>query len=610
MIGAKPEICSVCLAIPFESLPSEEETAIPHHGSLRELVASSSQGCGLCWMILLAIGDTCAAVKHERHGNRAMLPGGIVSYTRFTLPSGKECMAQSQYGNYMGGGNARADDGAHYRGPMYIDPLELFPGEEADRHRPWLFGNWWRSYDADLSLQLVGLWWWDGGVSWDANQDPDSPLRRLIPGRLRTAATSSATVKALCQEWMSSCNVKHNCAPPANSPLPTRVLDVANINNGQVRLVLGASVSARPYVALSHCWGTSHRITTKRDNVDAHMRGIPIANLPATFQQTVEMTHLLGISYLWIDSLCIIQDDAQDWEREASRMGDVYANANLVIAADSSTDDSSGCYTTIQERMQVAFNLLNAVGMGNFAILNLPPNGHLFFSQEWMSSSFDTSNPQRRNTLLYRTNEMGRAFDPIATENLSTRGWTLQERLLAARTLHLTKAQMYRECSNCMLAEDGAVFARMFPSWRLIATYATASSCSPEKQPPWFQVNPRIAYCTTTAWAPEIWLCLVEKYTARKLTNEKDKLPALSGLARRMACLTKDCYHAGLWRRHLLCGLAWRMHVYEPVHFCRDPTHDVAIAAKSPPTRCFACHPRAWRAPSWSWAAVDGPVDF
>jgi len=434
---------------------------------------------------------------------------------------------------------------------------------------------------------------------------------------------------------MSSCNAKHSCAPPANSSLPTRVLDVARLKNGQIRLVVGASVSARPYVALSHCWGTSHRITTTRDNLDAHISGIPIANLPATFQQAVEVTGLLGIPYLWIDSLCIIQDDARDWEREASKMGGVYANATLIIAADSSTDDSSGCYTTIQERMQVSFvssdnralgrisyanaapldntppysSGLNAVGIGNFAILDHPPNGYLIFSQEWMPSSFNSSGFQS-GKILYRTDEMGATFDPIATENLSTRGWTFQERLLASRTLHLTKGQMYWECSKCMLAEDGGVFPRTFPSLGLLTAYATPSSSSSEETLPWFEISPRIAYSPTTAWASEIWLCMVEQYTARKLTKEEDKLPALSGLARRMANITNDSYHAGLWRRDLAYGLAWRMHVYEPVHFCGNPEHDTEIAALTPAERCIASHPRAWRAPSWSWAAVDGQVEF
>jgi len=153
---AAAKICAVCQAIPFESLPSEEQTAIPHHATLRELVASQIKGCALCLMILLAVGDTCAAVKHERDGNNDNLPGGAVSFTYVTLPSGKQRMEHVQRGNYMSRG-LRAGGGADYNGPMYFDPLQLFPGVEADRLRPWLFGNWWRSDDPDLPLQLVGL---------------------------------------------------------------------------------------------------------------------------------------------------------------------------------------------------------------------------------------------------------------------------------------------------------------------------------------------------------------------------------------------------------------------------------------------------------------------
>ncbi|KAK5652946.1 hypothetical protein OQA88_9425 [Cercophora sp. LCS_1] len=643
-------ICSVCKAIPFESLPNEEETAIPHRASLRELDAFS-KGCELCLMLLLAVGDTCAAIKYKRDGNRDALPGGMASGMLMTFPSGKQVMTTSHPGNYMSGSNMYSPDGPNYNGPMWFDPLELFPGGEADGLRPWLFGNWWKSPDPELPLQLVGLGVRIGrtGKVEDGIGNTDekvefhgtqirirvrhnSQIRRLIPGRLRTGDTSAATVKALCREWMGSCDVKHNCAPPANAPLPTRVLDVSNVINNQVRLVTSSSVLAKPYVALSHCWGTSHRITTRCNNVAAHTDGIPIAHLPATFQHAVEMTRLLGISYLWIDSLCIIQDDPSDWEREASRMGDVYAHATVVIAADASTDDASGCYTTLDQRKTVTFvssdnralgrisygnaapldvtnppdtGVLNAIGMGNFTILHRPPqNDYLFFSQEWMPSSYDAA---KRNT--YQIDKMGSPFDPIATENLSTRGWTLQERLLATRTLHLTQGQMYWECCHHMLAEDGGIFPRLFPSWELITQY-TAPGGSAETSPSWFKRGARIKHSSLTGWAGEIWLCLVEKYTARKLTNEKDKLPAISGLARRMAERIGDVYHAGLWKRDLLAGLAWRMFAYEPVHWCGDPKHDAEIAARTPPERDTALRPKVWRAPSWSWAAVDGRMEF
>ena len=372
--------------------------------------------------------------------------------------------------------------------------------------------------------------------------------------------------------------------------------------------------------------------------------GINITDLPATFRHAVEITRRPGLRYLWIDSLCIMQDDEQDWKREAKKMGDVYANAYLALAVDSSTDDSSGCYVTFDEKKDIPFvsmdnrslgrptitnaALLDAttpystsprlLGNGNFAIVPYPQLHYLYFSREWMPSSLSVATNQRDHPRLYKIGNFGRRFDPIENEHLSERGWTLQERLLAPRTLHFTKEQIFWECQECMLAEDGAVFPRVFPGWSTLKAFSHPHGAQPtgnsrQFDPPgplWLEKNFRIPYRETDGWFGEVWLDLVERYTRRKLSYEKDKLPALSGLARQMASISNDVYHAGLWRRHIIPGLYWRMFVYEPHHWCDDPRHDQEIHMLTPPTRDVARVPTEYRAPSWSWASVDGKVEF
>ena len=151
------------------------------------------------------------------------------------------------------------------------------------------------------------------------------------------------------QHWLGLCDSHHKCAPILPE-LPTRVLDLGEESYPKwIKLVETKGCKGR-YIALSHCWGSSHRITTKKSTFEARKRGMSIAELPSTFQQAALIAKSLGVTYLWIDSLCIIQDSPSDWEYEASRMGDVYANSYLTIASSSSLDDSSGCFPSLEAK--------------------------------------------------------------------------------------------------------------------------------------------------------------------------------------------------------------------------------------------------------------------
>lgn len=136
------------------------------------------------------------------------------------------------------------------------------------------------------------------------------------------------------------------------TPLPTRLLDLSSLPERQdlmgrsaqwrsmfearaCRLVETTSGGRGQYVALSYCWGSNVPFTTTSANLQEHRRenGITFAQLPETLQDAVLMVRYLGLSYLWVDCLCIIQDDLVDWENEAAQMADVYSNAFLTLAA-------------------------------------------------------------------------------------------------------------------------------------------------------------------------------------------------------------------------------------------------------------------------------------
>lgn len=104
------------------------------------------------------------------------------------------------------------------------------------------------------------------------------------------------------------------------------------------------------FCALSHCWGPSDKrpLITTRANLAERIEGIPFCTLPKTFQDAIMLVHSIGMRYIWIDSLCIIQDDEADWSSEAKRMANIYSNASIVIAAANSKDPTEGLFVTNQ----------------------------------------------------------------------------------------------------------------------------------------------------------------------------------------------------------------------------------------------------------------------
>src|ERR1700733_7877539 len=121
--------------------------------------------------------------------------------------------------------------------------------------------------------------------------------------------------------------------------LPTRLLEVAGGPEGQTLLRLCEGRNLQPYtryVTLSHCWGKEAMISLLGSNIDQFTISIPLSSLSRTFREAIEFTQKLGIGYLWIDALCIIQDSQEDWSHEALLMSSVYSNSYLNIAATSS----------------------------------------------------------------------------------------------------------------------------------------------------------------------------------------------------------------------------------------------------------------------------------
>ena len=224
--------------------------------------------------------------------------------------------------------------------------------------------------------------------------------------------------------WLDLCLQSHEkCRSKAPSRLPTRVIDVGPFDGSQDPKLIITDGETSPYVALSHCWGKPSEFDglknarTLSTNLKDLLLSIPMDTVSQNVQDAIVTVRNLGLRYLWVDALCIIQDNHRDWEVEASRMGDIYSSAYLTIAATSA-----------------------ASGMDGFLARARWP---------WpvVSMPCITKESATRPVELYVRYEpyywRGKSVEDSVW---NSRGWTLQERLLASRVLHFASDGLRWEC--------------------------------------------------------------------------------------------------------------------------------------------------------------------
>lgn len=223
---------------------------------------------------------------------------------------------------------------------------------------------------------------------------------------------------ALMRQWLNHCDGHETCKPHPNCPVPTRVIDLGTGTEPTVRLYETRQGESFRYIALSHCWGTEQHFMTTEKNIEEHRSGIAIKNLPKTFQDAIETTRQLGIRYLWIDSVCIIQGDHGDFDKEAEKMESVFSSAYCVIAASSARSQQNGFLNPRKERKVVKLAQDGSKG-GVYVTL---------YSDDFK--------------------------EHVVHSPLSERGWVLQERALARRTIYFTEWQTYWECGDGIRCES------------------------------------------------------------------------------------------------------------------------------------------------------------
>ncbi|TRX89299.1 hypothetical protein FHL15_009736 [Xylaria flabelliformis] len=212
----------------------------------------------------------------------------------------------------------------------------------------------------------------------------------------------------LLKEWIRVCDFTHRTcredAKPAPT-MPTRLVEVGD----PLRLVKSRCIKPSPYVALSHCWGKTETLCTTNENITQLMESINFSSLPKTFRDAIQVTRGIGIEYLWIDSLCIIQDDKNDWEHESAQMEKVFSFAYCTIGASSSKSSVEGF---LDKRCSRSCVQLETTGIGTLYVCQNIDNFHL----------------------------------DVELGELNSRGWVLQERALSRRSIFYTRTQVYWEC--------------------------------------------------------------------------------------------------------------------------------------------------------------------
>ncbi|PVH82361.1 HET-domain-containing protein [Cadophora sp. DSE1049] len=317
-------------------------------------------------------------------------------------------------------------------------------------------------------------------------------------------------------------------------------------------------------MSLSHSWGPNPFLELRTHNLESFKKSTPFDRLTKTFQDATVITREMGIEYLWIDSLCIIQKDPVDWAKESSIMGDVYANSYCNIAATHAVDGSVACFS---ERRDIDISGL---------IISIPKRrGHKV-------SVFKSCHYAFRDKDLWE--------NEITNSPLLKRAWVYQERVLSPRILHFTERRLFFECQQtrtgeCFRSELEPAQQEKDDVWNLgdgmkeglFAMLHEARSIEPVDEDAVFRRR---------LIAGVAWTYMVNNYSTCDLTRESDRLVAIAGLAGALQPLMDCRYLAGIWEDNIVPQLLW----------FREPGEYNPLYSKP------------MQPPSWSWASRPGKV--
>ncbi|TGO40875.1 hypothetical protein BHYA_0030g00420 [Botrytis hyacinthi] len=347
----------------------------------------------------------------------------------------------------------------------------------------------------------------------------------------------------LPRAWLEECNTNHEdiCAPKNTHILPTRLISVANLKKPKIVATADLSQTNLPegirYIALSHSWGVMpYEDITTQNNLEQRQKKIPMDELPLSFRNAIAITSALGCTYLWIDSLCIIQGPDGDFGKEADKMQTTFNGAYCVLAACNAQSAKVGFLENRESRSK-------CVKIGDVFVSPIT----IDFEREVLNSP------------------------------LARRGWVLQERALARRTIYFTDNQTYWECGEGIRCETLAK----------LKNDRIAFLGDPNL--PDYTIRPS----STVGDQIKLFIDLFQRYTRLEFSHPEHRPISIDGLMERLTIAFKTRSLAGLFKTFWGRCLLWRR------------ADNTGPLKKIPPGKHSRRTP-----PTWSWMAFDGAISF
>ncbi|PVH82639.1 HET-domain-containing protein [Cadophora sp. DSE1049] len=415
----------------------------------------------------------------------------------------------------------------------------------------------------------------------------EDPHRKVVveqsgwPILLSADAEDRGSVQALmrARKWIWQCLKTHPRCSREAARLPKRVIDIGSTPDSPIRLHIPDPEDriVTPYIALSYSWGTDLPLRTAKENLEKHCEEVPFEDFPRTLQDALHVTRGLGLRYIWIDALCIVQDDEPDWEEQAALMGEIYQGSVLNISATSSPSLSSGF---LQRSGSVPSS---RVRIGRYFHRDGVNHGGIYIGV------FD----------------LGGAFTPPSDLNesfLSSRGWVFQEQLMSTATLHYMDQEMVWECAttirNERFADANAVITDpRLDGWTRLAPLKWGwINYLRSNKPDYFDRN-RDGVLVPSAKNDEVfnvlmalWKEWIFDYSKRDLTYGKDRLPAIAGITQLISKKYRLHFTVGHFTQDMPLGLCWSPR----------RSRKVSLGGYQPN--------EAIKLPSWSWPSFPGGV--
>jgi hypothetical protein len=403
------KLCSRCSEIILSRLSNENEL-VPAFTNREDL---SVEGCALCNR-LRQYSNLPEPLRMFREGSNLEIEGRSAPMLRLYPEPSELCPNSIKYKHWLtlasslGLGSTPKD--------IQVFSLTILKSGYNDYYE--LLREWVQ--DCDKHHKCLH------GARCEGHKSSSTPDSELNDETLNQSFKEGADVDQRIDKLLPQCTFGED------ELLPTRVIDVSLSKNADLLNLHESKRGERAkYVTLSHCWGNlapevQNKYCTYQCNLKSRCMKIEMNDLPQTFQDAVAVTRELGIRFLWIDSMCIIQPhkictnngcaEQYDWSLEAKKMGRYYGRSYCTLAASSATDSTQG--------------FLHNRSLCSDVKIKVNSIGHLSISETVDDFEKD-----------------------VQEAPLNRRGWVLQERALSRRIIHFTKNQTYWECGDGIRCE-------------------------------------------------------------------------------------------------------------------------------------------------------------